>query len=71
LDAALSLVSAKQCETLTGCKVNELYNNMMQVQDTSANALYMLQPPPAPVVMPIPTKQPPPPQAPVQPHRRY
>lgn len=48
LDAAFLLVNPKHCETLTGCSVNELYNNMVQKQEAAANILYMQQQAPMP-----------------------
>ena len=59
LEAAQTLTSAKHCETLTGCNVHDLYNNLQQQQEAVANGLFMqLQAPPTP---PPP---PPPPQVP-------
>lgn len=66
LDAALTLVTPKQCETLTGCKVNELYNHLVQAQEAAANALYFLQHPP----LQHQTPQFSPPSQPVQANRR-
>lgn len=41
LDSALTLTSAQHCETITGCKVNDLYNNLVQKQEAAAAALYI------------------------------
>lgn len=57
LDAAFTLVTPKQCEILTSCKVNDLYNHLVQTQEAAANALYFLQQP-LPSQLPLPQLQP-------------
>jgi hypothetical protein len=63
LDAAFTLVTPKQCEILTSCEVNDLYNHLVQTQEAAANALYFLQ-------KPLPSQLPPPLLQPVQGNRR-